>query len=353
MTRTSTSPINDERIPDYLQRVIGYSSPTLWIRERINELLDLTKQSAPPIDLKPLLRLRRILAVKYDSSLGCRAKLIPVERGFEIRVDESLRYRFRRENWRFTIAHEIGHTFFYDLDTVVPRRYPGIPVGNIPEERFCDLFACELLMPQKLMVDRFRPEIFEEEQSCDHSLFKSVFKIQREFDVSLGSICLRIVKDLSLWRCLLILCRWLPKFPVRSSGDEQREMGDHTWRIVWSVLPDTYSKEIFFPRPRNYRLGLPKLRFKILADLNCEMKHGEIREIDVPRTEFQKLGNLLKFLRRSQGEKSHYKVLVGMIRRGEAMGEIFSPAMGKENALLSIKGTSFLVGVPLRRSEKS
>jgi len=46
---------------------------------------------------------------------------------------------------RFSFAHEFGHTFFYDKSQPTPQRLR--PAPDEAEERFCDLFAAELLLP--------------------------------------------------------------------------------------------------------------------------------------------------------------------------------------------------------------
>jgi hypothetical protein len=55
-----------------------------------------------------------------------------------------------RRRARFRLAHEIGHSFFYD-------RRPAVPVrcapGSDAEERFCDLFASVLLIPSNAIPE--------------------------------------------------------------------------------------------------------------------------------------------------------------------------------------------------------
>jgi Zn-dependent peptidase ImmA (M78 family) len=52
--------------------------------------------------------------------------------------------RLVRENarWRYLIAHEIGHSFFYSRTDDIPRRL--VPMSK-REEEFCDEFAAALL----------------------------------------------------------------------------------------------------------------------------------------------------------------------------------------------------------------
>jgi hypothetical protein len=91
---------------------------------------------------------------------GVEGLLVPRPQGrFRIVVDPTppagwndapaqVRDPLRRHRSRFRIAHEIGHSFFYDRGRGTPsRRSEG---GTPAEERFCDEFARELLVPRFL-----------------------------------------------------------------------------------------------------------------------------------------------------------------------------------------------------------
>lgn len=54
----------------------------------------------------------------------------------------------RRRQWRFRVAHEIGHTLFYDR---APGQAPSrVGKGGPEEEAFCDRFAAALLLPEEV-----------------------------------------------------------------------------------------------------------------------------------------------------------------------------------------------------------
>jgi len=94
---------------------------------------------------------------------GNEALLIPsAEGGFEILVDpwsaaslpeqsEVARHYVSRRRLRFRIAHEIGHSFFYDRRIRPAKR---LLRHSAAEEAFCDVFASALLVPQSLVVRR-------------------------------------------------------------------------------------------------------------------------------------------------------------------------------------------------------
>jgi hypothetical protein len=78
------------------------------------------------------------------------ALLVPEDvGGFTILVDEGMRSGgtgdlFRNRYARFLIAHEIGHSVFYDRSAQPPRR---LVLATRDEEEFCNVFAARLLAP--------------------------------------------------------------------------------------------------------------------------------------------------------------------------------------------------------------
>lgn len=109
-------------------------------------------QLSAPIVLKNIEKLRCIKRkVVFDSEGASGAILEPVPGGFILRLGQN-QTTVRR---RFGIAHEIGHTFFYNLNydppiKIFPRECSSI-LGEKKEEDICNAFARELLMPRELV----------------------------------------------------------------------------------------------------------------------------------------------------------------------------------------------------------
>ncbi len=129
-----------------------------------DEVRRLAFDEESPCDLD---RLCTLGGFKYQLAVldtGCRgheALLVPrVEGGFDILVDpvptrgravhdEVARARLSRRRMRFRIAHEIGHSFFYDRRCRPARRLLG---HSDAEEAFCDAFANALLVPPSVVA---------------------------------------------------------------------------------------------------------------------------------------------------------------------------------------------------------
>ena len=90
---------------------------------------------------------------------------------------------------RFTIAHEICHTFFYEA---VPELKFAPHEADGQEERLCDLGAAELLMPA-VSVQRTSVPL----TVC----IESLCRLATEFSVSVTAMFLRL-RSLRLWNCV-------------------------------------------------------------------------------------------------------------------------------------------------------
>ncbi|MBZ5647315.1 MAG: ImmA/IrrE family metallo-endopeptidase [Acidobacteriia bacterium] len=97
------------------------------------------------------------LAVKENlEGAGCQeGLLVPVDGGYRVR----LRRASTDTRKRFSLAHELGHTLFYEDAGSGPRHVIGIlsKQEHNAEEKICDMFAQCLLMPKrplKLALER-------------------------------------------------------------------------------------------------------------------------------------------------------------------------------------------------------
>jgi len=104
--------------------------------------------------LKTIGKLSGIVDYKFRAPLASEGEITPLIRGgFTVSVARS----DCSNRARYTLAHEIGHTFFYDLNRKPPERLTPFSRSQTAsdqvrsatrlEERFCDAFAAELLFP--------------------------------------------------------------------------------------------------------------------------------------------------------------------------------------------------------------
>ncbi len=167
-------------------------NPWLAVIRLAEETLSKCTTTAPPVSIEELCELRRVMPVEMYLA-GFAARLLAVGDHYIAEVNE----RHPETRRRFSICHELGHTFF--------EQYPGSDgngslCGNgsyeqLLEERLCDTFAAEFLMPRDLfgrLVLDCRPGM------------ESVRRIAKSFHVSTQSAARRII-ELDLWPLALVL----------------------------------------------------------------------------------------------------------------------------------------------------
>ncbi len=143
-------------------------------------------QLTPPIKLTPIAKLRHIQDIAFFAgSPSPEAVLVPTTNGFVIRI----RPNCPLVRCRSSIAHEIAHTFFYDLGPGRPvRKLARSGIGYAKEEDLCKAFAREILLPRPLVQG-------ELDRNVDKRGMALVQHIATRFRVSLELAAVRMVWD--------------------------------------------------------------------------------------------------------------------------------------------------------------
>ena len=133
---------------------------------------------------------RKILSVRIAQQIGCDAALEPIgtmyTHGFNILLTRQSSFA----RLRFTLAHEICHTFFYEFVPDVKFLPHEI---DATEERLCDFGAAELLMPASPV----------QKTATDYPIcIQSLRVLAEQFSVSVAAMFLRL-RSLRLWNCVL------------------------------------------------------------------------------------------------------------------------------------------------------
>ena len=91
-----------------------------------------------------------VLNIEYRHMIP-EAVLTAVEGGFVVYLQDNFILPNRNKTReRFSLAHELAHTFFYDRNQEVPKPMKGSPRGE-KLERLCHLAASEILLPSPLL----------------------------------------------------------------------------------------------------------------------------------------------------------------------------------------------------------
>lgn len=175
---------------EWLSSRVAPLSPRDFLFQQARELLAKSGQLEPPFDplkaIPPSVKKIEIAEISRDGML------IPTEQGFIIKLN-SKRPLVRQ---RFACAHEIGHTFFFDLSG----RHPWRPYESLSsywaEEDICYQFAEEMLVPEESLQ-----KITRRISSPSINNFKGLLNT---FRVSAEVLARRIVR-LNLWECIIVI----------------------------------------------------------------------------------------------------------------------------------------------------
>jgi hypothetical protein len=163
-----------------LRDIYGYTSLYSLFAERATQLRWETGVQGPPFD--PFEYADRLgITVEERDDMGLDGMLECDAAGrFVIR----LRKDVSKERKNFTLAHEIAHTFFYDVLTH-PKSYRGHHDFDPEEEHLCDIGASELLMPSSA----FKQDLFCEEEITPVTLFR----LAKLYQVSLKAVAVKVL----------------------------------------------------------------------------------------------------------------------------------------------------------------
>jgi Zn-dependent peptidase ImmA (M78 family) len=140
--------------------------------------------------LQRVLRERNVVQVEVISNLNYDGMLEPIGATFS----DGFRLRLKKDvspaRLRFSLGHELCHTFFYELVPEIKFRNHEV---DDAEERLCNFGAAVLLVPARTLRARTRKLPI-----C----MASLEQLAKEYSVSLPTMLLRL-RALGLWDCEL------------------------------------------------------------------------------------------------------------------------------------------------------
>lgn len=317
----------------------GYSSVEKWIESTVKNLLDSTNQTAPPIALESIAKKRKIS--EYP------------------RPHVSAKWEDR-----FTFAHEIAHTFLYDLSTTPPRRiFPSM--SQSISEILCNRIAAEVLMPKWMVKDFLNEYPSMTEKHFNIQIFrKIVLDFMKYFRVSPNVVARRLVENLNLWNILVLGVGWrrkssekeaikLGELRVRDYGFEIRlnktrrkseldENGSYAWRVEWYAKPSWGLKELFIPSRGNPRVNLRTVEdlYQSSSEIQCLKNSEQIGAF--------KIGNLTKHLPKTYGTVKKYPVFACYLKRAKERELLLSNELAKDEDFRTRTILKVVVCIPLK-----
>jgi Zn-dependent peptidase ImmA (M78 family) len=169
--------------------------------ENARSLVKETGQTEPPFDPEPVAKIRKANIVKLP--LEHHGMLIPTKGGFTMKINNSMPL----VRQRVACAHEIGHTFMYDMESSPPSKAFASSMNRYwVEEVIAYRIAHEILMPEpaiKSYLEQAKSPYIEE--------FKKIAKL---FLVS-GEVLSQRIQELKAWNVLILIFEMTDEFNMK------------------------------------------------------------------------------------------------------------------------------------------
>lgn len=134
------------------------------------------------------------------SEIGADGSIDASDEGFVIRIDRRLLKNIFR--LRSTMAHELMHTMFYDVQQLPPVKV-GVREPSredfLMEEELCYYLARQFLMPDFSLID-----LMVREDKLKTPSLANLQILRDKYIVSSDLVAFRLIKDLALWDVLFI-----------------------------------------------------------------------------------------------------------------------------------------------------
>ena len=277
---------NERKLPPGILRLLEGLSIRDWTRREANEVLLDVNYGGNQVDLESVLVQRRISrTISFSLQQTAKGILIPREGGFTINLNPRYAHESYACERRFTVAHEVGHTYFYDINGEYPQRYSWIENHTGVEEIICDSFASELLMPYHSLLTHYEVKSHTSHEPV--SILNALIELSQVYGISYFALALRIIRELNLWEGILLCCSRISKYLNTQEGDK-------AIRVLWALFPRTYDRLLFFPRPESKNGPFMKLGWKFADDLFPALVDRRSIAVAVRKREINRLVNLRK-----------------------------------------------------------
>lgn len=215
----------DKALVDDLEHRFGVSSLLDWLDAEADKLAQLGFVEKEGVELSPeLLQARNIEGLRPGTTvLGEHASIRVGTRGYVIQYRDDLPL----DRIKFSLAHEIGHTYWFDTEQL------GRPIspmqsnasGAATIEHLCDFFAGALLLPRRQM-ERIANTLANSEMPPLHL----IASLAKEFQVADQAVARRLLFQILPRKVAILKLK-------KGGGSFQGRAAAVEWRLSWCAVP--------------------------------------------------------------------------------------------------------------------
>lgn len=204
------------------------NSIKIRIFKYIENALIKNRQLSPPVNPEALFKERNVLKLTKNPYLPERREgfLQPTKGGFVLSILPKLS-KFRR---RFTIAHELGHTFFYDLEASSPNL--GFSKNSSRywvQEGYANEIAAAILLPANMVVSNINDAKY-------HPTIQLLLDMCNRYEVSVEVLHKRLIRNLGLLDWIVFESKVEGEIITTNSAKISKGFSFRNWHIAKNYI---------------------------------------------------------------------------------------------------------------------
>ncbi len=223
--------------------LLGNDSLTKWCENIGNSYYKDEFITGNEIDLGKVAKDRKIIKI-INSAILVPSKLVPSKKGFTLQIKAKLNSSLNsKHKKKLIIAHEIAHTFFFDISGEFPVDNTPFNQGYYRFERLCDYIGRCIIVPEKYLLDFLDNKSFTNPKNQDFNI-KIISELKKKLNISREIILQRLIHDLELWNIAYF------EFIKVQEETEYKKSNPNTyrWILFKVIIPKSYYKmEAFIP----------------------------------------------------------------------------------------------------------
>lgn len=217
-------------LDEKVQQATGFSD----IGEYCDSILSNIDSASIPVDLVAICKARKIISQKIVPHISHQAYIETNGKEFQLTTKKELNLNLPAD--RYLLAHEIAHTFQFELKSNIAVDKFFFLNGSKEQEYFSDFIARAILMP----TNEIKKRVPAKGTKLDS--LKTINSLVKDFIVEYDKCIIRLFNDLNYYDDIVIL-RFIQFINVKG------------WKLYESFASNNlkYNKQYFLPN-RNFNL---------------------------------------------------------------------------------------------------